>query len=194
MNIILLIFISGAVIFSIINGTHTEIFNIITDSLNDCSSLIIKIAFLTGFFSGLMKIAEKSGLVEMLCGFIRKTISVLFKTKNNSAKDKIALNISANMIGIGNAATPAGLIAMKELDKDNKKSEYPSYDMCKFMLFNTCSVQLIPTTIMSLRSASGSKNPSAVILPVLIVSFFSLAFALLMLKLLYRKDKKSELP
>lgn len=193
MNIILMVFISGAVIFSLINGTHTEIFNIITDSLNDCSLLIIKIAFLTGFFSGIMKIAEKSGLVDKLCGFIRKIISLLFKTKNKEAKDKIALNISANMIGIGNAATPAGLMAMKELDKDNKKSEYPSYDMCKFMMFNTCSVQLIPTTVMALRSASGSQNPSAVILPVLIVSFLSLVFALLMLKLLYRKDKRIEL-
>jgi len=188
MNIILVIFISGAVIFSLFCGNHTEIFDIITDSLNECSSLILKIAFLTGFFSGIMKIAEESGLVEKLCGFIRKIISVMFKTKNNEAKDKIALNISANIIGIGNAGTPAGLMAMKELDKDNKSREYPSYDMCKFMMFNTCSVQLIPTTVMSLRAASGSQNPSAVILPVIIVSFTSLIFALLMLKLLYRKE------
>ena len=193
MNIILVIFISGAVVYSVFCGTHSEIFNIITNSLNDCSMLIIKIAFLTGFFSGIMKIAERSGLVDKLCVFIRKIISTMFKTKNKEAKDKIALNISANMIGIGNAATPAGLIAMKELDRDNKKSEYPSYDMCKFMMFNTCSVQLIPTTIMSLRAASGSENPSAVILPILIVSFLSLVFALSLLKLLYRKDNRSEL-
>lgn len=189
MNIIFTIFISCAVVFSIINGNQSEIFNIITNSLNDCSMLIIKIAFLTGFFSGIMKIAEKSGLVDKLCGFIKNIVSVIFKTKNNEAKNKIALNISANIIGIGNAATPAGLMAMKELDKDNKKSEYPSYDMCKFMMFNTCSVQLIPTTVMSLRAASGSSDPSAIILPVITVSFSSLVFALLLLKILYRKER-----
>ncbi len=193
MNIIFMVFISGAVVFSFINGTHTEIFNIITDSLGESSSLIIKIAFLTGFFSGIVKIAEESGLIDKVCFFVRKIVSVMFKTKNKEAKDKISLNISANIIGIGNAATPAGLMAMKELDNDNKMSEYPSYDMCKFMMFNTCSIQLIPTTVMSLRAASGSKNPSAVILPVIIVSFLSLIFALSLLKLLYRKDKRSEL-
>lgn len=187
MNIIFVIFICGAIIFSLINGNHAEIFTIITDSLNECSSLIIKIAFLTGFFSGIMKIAEESGIVDKLCGFIKKLVSLIFKTKNNEAKNKIALNISANIIGIGNAATPAGLMAMKELDKDNKESDYPSFDMCKFMMFNTCSVQLIPTTVMSLRAAAGSKNPSAVILPVIIVSFASLIFALMILKILYRK-------
>lgn len=189
MNIIFTVFICAAVIFSIINGSQSEIFNIITNSLNDCSSLIIKIAFLTGFFSGIMKISEESGLVDKLCGFIKKIVSVIFRTGNNEAKNKIALNISANIIGIGNAATPAGLMAMKELDKDNGGEEYPSYDMCKFMMFNTCSVQLIPTTVMSLRAASGSKDPSAVILPVIIVSFVSLIFALCMLKILYRKGR-----
>lgn len=189
MNIIFTLFITLAIIFSFISGSQGEIFNIITNSLNECSSLIIKIGLLTGFFSGIMKIAEESGLIKKLCGIIIRLVGFLFKTKNDVAKNNIALNISANIIGIGNAATPAGLLAMKELDNDNKNNEFPSYDMCKFMMFNTCSVQLIPTTIMSLRAAAGSQNPSTIILPVIIVSFLSLIFALSVLKILYRKEK-----
>lgn len=190
MNIIFVFFVGAAIVYALAVGNHNEIFNIITASLNNCSSFIIKIAFLTGFFSGIMKIAEKSGIIDKLCGFIKKIIGKLFKTKNNTAKNQISLNIAANMIGIGNAATPAGLMAMKELDRDNGGRDYPSCDMCKFMLFNTCSVQIIPTTVMSLRAAAGSKNPSSVILPVLIVSLASLIFALCILKLIYREEKR----
>ena len=100
MNIILLIFISGAVIFSIINGTHAEIFNIITDSLNDCSSLIIKIAFLTGFFSGLMKIAEKSGFTEKLSKILKPILKLIFKdaAKDEKALGAIVMNLTSRYI------------------------------------------------------------------------------------------------
>lgn len=190
MNFIFVFFIASAIIFSFLSGTQSSIFDIITASLNDCGSFMVRIIFLTGFFSGLMRIAEESGIADKLCGFVIKTAGRIFKTKNASAKNKIALNISANILGIGNAATPAGLEAMKELDRLNGGSIYPSYDMCKFMIFNTCSVQLIPTTVMSLRALAGSQDPSGVILPVITVSFASLFFGLGVLKILYRKERK----
>lgn len=190
MNILFVFFICSAVMFSLINGNGGQIFSIITDSLSESSSLIIKIAFLTSFFSGIMKLAEKSGITDKLCRGVKSLVSVIFKTESNEAKSKIAMNISANILGIGNAATPAGLMAIKELDKENKKREHPSRDMCMLMLFNTCSVQLIPTTIISLRAASYSENPTAVILPVIIVSLCSLVFSLLLLKMLYREENK----
>lgn len=190
MNILFVFFICSAVVFSLINGDGGQIFSIITDSLSESSALIIKIAFLTSFFSGIMKLAEKSGITDILCGAVKKLILVIFKTKSNEAKNKIALNISANILGIGNAATPAGLMAIKELDRENKNRERPSRDMCKLMAFNTCSVQLIPTTVISLRAAAQSENPTAVILPVIIVSLSSLIFSLLLLKMLYREEKE----
>ena len=181
MNTIFVFFLASAIIYALFCGNPNEIFDIITKSLNDSGAFIMKIAFLTGFFSGIMRIAEESGITDKLCGFIKKIIGRIFETKNETAKNYISLNIAANMIGIGNAATPAGLSAMEELDRDNKGRKFPSRDMCKFILFNTCSVQIIPTTVMSLRALYGSKNPSDIILPVLIVSISSLVFAMVIL-------------
>ncbi len=181
MNIIISCFFIISIIYSFLNGTASEIFSIITSSLNECSSFVVQLIFIAAFYSGLMNVAAKSGVTDRLGYFIRKLTNKIFKTKNPVALDKITLNISANILGIGNAATPLGLMAMKELDKENH-SVYPSYDMCKFIAFNTCSVQLIPTTIISLRALHGSQNPSAVMLPILITSFSSLIFALTFLK------------
>lgn len=193
MNIIISLFFIISIVYSFFTGSTSEIFSIITSALNDCSSFVIPLVFITAFYSGLMNIAKESGLTDKLGFLIRKFTGKIFKTKNSDALDKITLNISANMLGIGNAATPMGLMAMKELDRENN-SEYPSYDMCKFIVFNTCSVQLIPTTIISLRALHGSQNPSIVMLPILITSFSSLIFALVFLKTavsLHHRERKS---
>lgn len=190
MNYIFVFFVASSIIFSFITGNQSSIFDIITEALGECGNFMVKIIFLTGFFSGIMHIAEECGVTDKLCKAVLKITKRIFKTHDMKAKNKIALNISANMLGIGNAATPAGLEAMKELDRVNDGDIYPSYDMCKFMIFNTCSVQLIPTGVMSVRALAGSNDPAKVILPVIIVSFVSLFFGLFVLKILYRKERK----
>ncbi len=192
MSIIISLFFIISIIYSFFTGSASQIFSIITSSLNDCSSFVIQLFFITAFYSGLMNIAKESSITDKLGYFIRGFTNKLFKTKNMDALDKITLNISANMLGIGNAATPMGLMAIKELDKENN-SVYPSEDMCKFVIFNTCSVQLIPTTVISLRALYGSQNPSIVMLPILITSFSSLIFGLVFLKtaLLLKNSRKN---
>jgi spore maturation protein A len=186
MNYIFTFFIISASIFSFFTGKEGKIFKIISESTSDCALFTLKLALMTAFFSGVIKVAEDSGIMTKMSFFINKTVKKIFKTQNKSALDKITLNITSNILGIGNAATPTGLFAMKELDRDNNFDEKPSYNMLKFIMFNTCSVQLIPSTILGLRAMSGSQNPSAVILPVIITSFMNLAFGLFICRLLWR--------
>ncbi len=186
MGIIISLFFIISLIFSFITGNSDKIFSIITNSLNDTSLFVLQLIFITAFYSGIMNIAKESGITDKLGFLIKKLTSKIFKTKDSDTLEKITLNISANMLGIGNAATPMGLMAMKKLDEECEDN-FPSYDMCKFIAFNTCSVQIIPASIITLRSLSGSQNPSAVILPILITSFSSLTFALILLRILYPK-------
>ena len=183
MNYIFTFFILLAVIFSFFTKTEGEIFKVISNSTADCAFFVLKLMAVTAFFSGMIKVAEDSGCIQKLSFLINIIVKKLFKTKG--AIDKISLNITANMIGIGNAATPLGLYAMKELDMENKKRDTPSYDMCKFIIFNTCSVQLIPSTILGLRAIADSHNPAIIILPVIITSILSLICGLLICKALY---------
>ena len=137
-------------------------------------------------FSGIIKIGEDIGLTQLLSKCLHPLLKRIFHTKSPETLQKIATNISANMLGIGNAATPSGLAAMQKLEEENNGSPVPSDDMCRFLLFNTCSVQLIPTTILGLRSMAGSQNPSAIIVPVIVVSLVSLTVGLLLCRWLLR--------
>ena len=104
-----------------------------------------------------------------------------------SAKNHITMNIIANLLGMGNAATPAGISAMKKLDEENKSSEHPSREMSRFAVLNTASLQLIPTTIITLLATFGDKNPYRIIPLIWVSSAVSLVSALLMDFLLSKK-------
>ena len=181
------------IIFLAINQNLGQLTNIITTATANCGTFVLKLLFLTAFFSGMLKIAEEIGLTKWLSRLLSPILTKLFHTKNQAALQKISLNISANMLGIGNAATPLGLSAMEELDKETKKEGFPTPDMCRFILFNTCSVQFIPTTVIGLRAMAGSSSPSAMVIPVLITGFSGLVGALVLCKLIlgYRERRGS---
>jgi len=122
-------------------------------------------------------------------------ISVLFPKlkKGSSATKKITSNIAANLLGMGNAATPAGIEAMSELDKINGGREYPSDEMCIFTVLNTASIQLIPTTVISMRAAVGAIAPAKILLPVWICSVCSLFSAVGAMKLILKSGKGKKL-
>lgn len=185
MNIIISFFMGLGIVFCVINPSSPEIFTVISESLVNCGSLVFSLFFITAFYSGIMQTLQDSGITKKAGKGIDKITRKIFQTKNEKALEKATLNISANILGIGNAATPMGLMAMKEFSKE-ATDDFPTYDMCKFMLFNTCSVQLVPTTIITLRATAGSKEPSLIILPVIIVSFSTLVFGLFVLKIVYK--------
>lgn len=143
---------------------------------------IIGLAGLMALWMGLMKIAEKSGLMEGLAFLMKPMVRWLFPSVpgDHPAIGAMLMNISANMLGLGSAATPLGLKAMQELQSLNDDKETASEAMCTFLALNTASITLIPGTIIALRAASGSVNASEIVGATLMASIVAGIFAILL--------------
>jgi spore maturation protein A len=141
---------------------------------------ILGLAGLMALWMGIMKIAEKSGLMEGLAYLLKPIVRRLFPSipGDHPAVGAMVMNISANMLGLGSAATPLGLKAMQELQELNKEKETASDAMCTFLTLNTSSITLIPGTILALRAASGSVNPSEIVGPTLVATIISGIFGI----------------
>lgn len=135
---------------------------------------------LVALWLGIMNIAKESGLLKKVSKLIYPILHKIFPDipKGHEAFGYISSNIIANMFGLGNAATPFGLKAMKSLQSLNKNKEEASRSMITFLVINTCGLCIIPTTIISLRMLYDSKDPSFIMIPCLIVSVISLIFGL----------------
>lgn len=140
---------------------------------------------------GVLKVAEKSGLVDKLSLFIRPALKLIFNElqSKGSAMGAMVMNMTSNMLGLGNAATPMGLKAMEELQKLNSKKDVATNAMCLFLVINAAPPQLIPATVLSLRSSLGSANPGIIILPALINSMFALSIGIIACKLLEKTTR-----
>ena len=151
--------------------------------------LIIQIFPLISLWLGIMNIAKESGLLSKLSRKIEPFLIRLFPEipKGHEAFGYISSNIIANIFGLGNAATPFGIKAMKSLQNLNGEKDVASRSMITFLVMNTCGFTLIPTTIISLRMLHNSDRPSSIILPCIIVSFFSLLFGLMIDRLWAKK-------
>ncbi len=172
-----------SIIVSIINGTVDETLNSAFEGAQSAVFTALSFAGVMCFWTGIMKIAEKSGLSKKLEKLLHPLINFLFPNAGRQAKKFIAMNMSANILGMGNAATPMGIKAMSALDSENKNPLYASDDMCMLVILNTTSFQLIPTTIIALRAAAGSSDPFSVILPIWISSLTAVAVAVTAAKL-----------
>lgn len=134
--------------------------------------LVIGVAGGFAFWMGLMNIAKESGLVSKIAGLLKPLILFLYPEarKNHEAMESLCLNMSCNMLGLGNGATPAGLKAMKSLQERNKDKVRATNAMCMLLVVNASSVQLLPTSIITLRSSMGSSNPAVVVPAILIAT------------------------
>ncbi|MBQ2670826.1 MAG: spore maturation protein [Clostridia bacterium] len=181
----------GLIIISLItaavNGNMEVTINAAFDGAKAAGDTILALAGVMCFWTGIMKIAEKSGLSDKIEKLLRPLITFLFPNSSNEAKKFISMNMSANLLGMGNAATPMGIKAMQTLDKENPRPEYASDDMCMLVVLNTTSLQLIPTTIIALRTAANSANPFSVILPIWISSLTAVVAAVTVAKLWQRR-------
>lgn len=181
----------GLIIISLItaavNGNMEVTINAAFDGAKAAVDTILALAGVMCFWTGIMKIAEKSGLSDKIEKLLRPLITFLFPNSSNEAKKYISMNMSANLLGMGNAATPMGIKAMQTLDKENPRPEYASDDMCMLVVLNTTSLQLIPTTIIALRTAANSANPFSVILPIWISSLTAVVAAVTVAKLWQRR-------
>ena len=180
------IFLVVGIIYSVING-DTSITNTLFTSGNKAVDMIINLIPLMCLWLGIMKIAEVSGLLNVISNKLSKFIKIIFPEipSGDPAIGYISSNIVMNMLGLGNAATPFGLKAMSELKRLNKDSDVASRSMITFLVINTSSVTIIPTTVISLRLMYGSVNASEIISVTIITTFLSTMIALLLDRIFY---------
>src|SRR5436853_665412 len=149
-------------------------------------TLAIGLIGVMALWLGLMRIAEKAGLVEKLARAARPVFRPLFPAipDGHPAISAMLLNIAANMMGLGNAATPFGIKAMEELEKLNPTPGAATNAQVLFLAINTASLQLVPTTVIALRAAKHSTDPAVILLPTLLATFCALMVAIISAKLL----------
>ena len=170
-----------SIIFAILNGKIGELNSSIFESANSAVQLTITLFGTLCFWNGIMQIAIKSSLVDTICKILNPLIKILFPEikKGGKTHKEISMNIIANMLGLGNAATPLGLKAMQSMQDENKNKDKLSNSMVMFIIINTASIQIIPTTVIAIRNSLNSAEPSKIILPVWLVTVCAAASAVL---------------
>lgn len=161
--------------FAVATGKVYEVSSAILSSGQEAVSLGIAMLGIMGLWCGIINVAEKAGAVEMLKKVLMPLLGVLFPDipKNHKAMEYIAVNFAANFLGLGWAATPAGIKAMKELSKLNKNKTSASRSMCMFMVINMSSIQLISANILAYRTKYGSVNPAEIVFPSILATTIS---------------------
>ena len=183
----------AGILYSVVTGNVSDISNAALDSSKEAVTLCITMLGVMAFWCGLMQIAEDAGLVEKMSGKMQPVIHFLFPQlpKNHPANKHITTNIIANILGLGWAATPAGLQAMGELAKleESRRSlkGIASNEMCTFLIINISSLQLIPINMIAYRTQYGSINPTAIVGPALVATTVSTIVAAIYCKWKNRK-------
>lgn len=179
-------FILSGLLFSIFTGKTELITKEILLSCETSFNMVIKIFPVMALWLGIMNIALKSGLLDIISKIFYPVLKKIFPEipKNHESLNFITSNIIVNMFGLGNAATPFGLKAMKSLQELNLNKDTASKSMITFLVINTSGVTLIPTTIISLRMMYGSVNPVKIVLPCIIITFLSLISGLILDKIM----------
>lgn len=175
--------------YSFFIGNASTINNIVLEASKEGIDLVLEMLPLLVLWMGLMNIAEKSGLLNKFAKLIKPLLKKLFPSvKNDESLGYIASNVACNALGLGSAATPFGLKAMKSLQEENDKKDTASEGMITFLVLNTSGVTIIPTTVIALRLASGSANPSEIIITSIIATIIA-SVAGLLLDYFIRKKK-----
>jgi spore maturation protein A len=190
-NLVWLIMISLGIILAGIQGQP----EVITQSAFHAAQTAVKYALeLIGVMSlwlGLMKVAEEAGLIKLFAEILKPFTKILFPSipPGHPAMGSILMNLSANLLGLGNAATPFGLKAMQELQEINFKKDEASEAMCTFLALNTSSITLLPATIIGIRITAGSANPTEIVGTTLFATTIGMTAALLTDRLMRRYYK-----
>lgn len=180
------------VLAGILTGNSQSVTNAVIDGGKDAVNLALTMAGVVAVWTGILRVGEKAGAIDAITHRIQPLMNFLFpEIKNNKkAKNYIATNLVANFLGLGWAATPAGLLAMKELHKASKYSDTASDSMCMFMIINMSSVQLITINIIAYRMQYGSLNPSEVVVPGILATIVSTLVAVVFAKIMAKRPKK----
>lgn len=190
----------GMILIGIIYGAFTGNLQAVTDaalqSAQDAVTLCITMMGVMSMWVGLMEIAKESGIVERLTRIIGPVLHFVFPKvpRGSRAEEYISLNVIANVLGLGWAATPAGLNAMKELENLRKQQGQAegvaTNEMCNFLILNISSLQLIPVNLIAYRSSYGSQNPTSIIAPAILATAFSTFVAIVFIVVINKIGKK----
>lgn len=158
-------------------------------SSKDALTLSIELCSVYAVWLGVLEIVEQSGLSEKLARWLHPVIKKVFNVKDPVTEKLIAMNISANMLGLGNASTPLAIKAIKNMDTGSPIASTP---MIMLIVINATSIQLLPTTVIGLRQAAGSTSAADIILPTLITTIFTTILAIFLVKLCAKLIKRGE--
>lgn len=189
MNYIWLFLIITSFIFAAINGKIEDVVDAMLKSSQSAVTIAFSLIGIMAFWLGIVKIAKNSGLINIFSRLISPVMKLIFKDvkKDSDAFSNIALNFSANALGLTNAATPFGIKAMEDLQKENKgDKKVATNSMCTLLAMNTAGFQLVPASVLAILVSAGAKNPTEIILPVLIVTSISFISAIIISKILER--------
>lgn len=176
-------------LYSIFAGTLGNVTEAVVNSAREAVNLVISIAGITAFWTGIMKIAEQAGLVEKLARKIKPLLRFLFPEleKEEKANYYISLNFLSNFLGLSHASTSSGLLAFQELDRINGHSTTASRAMCTFLIINVSSLQLLPINIIAYRAQYGSPAPAQIAGPAIFATTMSTLAAVVFCKIMNRR-------
>ena len=192
MKIILVIIPILSLIFAAVNGAMNELSASIISKSGEAVELVISLCGIMCFWCGLMRIAERSGLTEKLARVLSPVVCALFRgiPRGSKVVGLITMNLAANILGLGNASTPLGIAAMRELAALDNAGEYATDNMILLAVLNTASLQVIPATAAALRTANGAENPFDILPCVWIVSVYAAVTAVVSAKIMGRLARK----
>lgn len=185
--------ISASIIYSIFTENVQALSNAVMTGCNDAVSLCIYLAGAMGLWGGIMNVADKCGITQKVTKLVSKPLRLLFRGLDDGrSMELISLNVTANLLGLGNAATPIGIQAMKRMCRSPEHIGRNMRHITMFVLLNTASIQLIPMTVSSMRLAHGAKDPWDCTLPTLLTSLASVAVGCVAVYMLYGKNRKED--
>lgn len=186
-NYIFGIFITIGIVYSFLTGNTNTINQTLLTSGSLAIEIILKMIPLLCLWLGIMKIAEESGLINKVSKILAKIIQPLFPelSKESPSTSYIATNIAMNMLGLGSGATPFGLKAIKSMQEENPDKTTATRSMITFLVINTASVTIIPTTVISLRTIAGSQNPTEILPACILTTIISCALGLIFDRIFY---------
>lgn len=181
-----------SVIIGFIRGDAAAVSDAAISSCADAVTLCLTLCGIICLWSGIMRVAQTSGLTEIIAKILSPLLKKLFKgiSSGGKAMQYIVLNITANLLGLGNASTPFGIAAMKALEEEEKASVYASDNMILFVVLNTASLQLIPTTAAALRLKAGSAAPMEILPAVWAVSAANVVLTVTAAKIMASRSRK----
>lgn len=185
-NIIWFAMIIAGMVTAAATGRVEAVTGAVFSSAEQAVSVVFSLISIMAFWLGMMKIIEESGMIHWFVRLLSPIVRLLFPRvpREHPAMQAILMNMSANLLGMGNAATPFGLKAMKELQELNDDRTVASDEMCTFLAVNTSSFTLVPTTVIALRAATGSANPTEIVGATIFAAFCSTTVAVLADRLL----------